>query len=141
MDSRISIQTINWIDLLKWRIENTDFPIRVNVLYEGNISNFWTIKVNILEFVLMVDNFINNAEEHAAKYIEFEFKENTLLVKSDSTSIEESLLEKVFQLGVSTKKNGTGIGLNQIQKSLKKLNMTISARNEDNLVCFEICRG
>lgn len=136
-----SPQTINWIDLLRWRVENTDFPIIVNILDEGNISSFWTIKVNILEFVLMVDNFINNAEEHGAKYIEFEFKDNTLLVKSDSTPIDDNLLEKLFQLGVSTKKNGTGIGLNQIQKSLKKLNMTISVRNENNLVCFEIFRG
>lgn len=136
-----SPQTINWVDLLKWRVENTDFPINVNVLCEGNISKFWTIKVNILEFVLMVDNFINNAEEHGAKYIEFEFKEKTLLIKSDSSAIESDLLEKVFQLGVSTKKNGTGIGLNQIQKSLKKLKMTISVRNENNLVCFEVFRG
>ncbi|MDH1914738.1 ATP-binding protein [Acinetobacter junii] len=136
-----SPQTINWIDLLKWRVENTDFPINVSVLCEGNISKFWTIKVNILEFVLMVDNFINNAEEHGAKYIEFEFKEESLLIKSDSSAIESDLLEKVFQLGVSTKKNGTGIGLNQIQKSLKKLNMNISVRNENNLVCFEVLRG
>lgn len=136
-----SPQTINWVDLLKWRVENTDFPINVNVLCEGNISKFWTIKVNILEFVLMVDNFINNAEEHGAKYIEFEFKEKKLLIKSDSSAIESDLLEKVFQLGVSTKKNGTGIGLNQIQKSLKKLKMTISVRNENNLVCFEVFRG
>lgn len=136
-----SPQTINWIDLLEWRIKNTAFPIKAYVVKKVNNDNPWLIKVNILEFVLMVDNFINNAEEHGAKFIEFEFKDNSLLVKSDSKLIDDNLLEKVFELGVSTKYNGTGIGLNQIEKSLKKLDMSIVVRNEDNLVCFEILKG
>ncbi|WP_447501745.1 ATP-binding protein [Acinetobacter pittii] len=136
-----SPQTINWIDLLEWRIQTTAFPIKAYVVKKVNSDNPWLIKVNILEFVLMVDNFINNAEEHGAKFIEFEFKDNSLLVKSDSKLIDDKLLEKVFELGVSTKHNGTGIGLNQIEKSLRKLNMSINVKNENNLVCFEIFRG
>ncbi|ENW48173.1 ATP-binding protein [Acinetobacter baumannii] len=136
-----SPQTINWIDLLEWRIQTTAFPIKAYVIKKVNNDNPWLIKVNILEFVLMVDNFINNAEEHGAKFIEFEFNDNSLLVKSDSKLIDDKLLEKVFELGVSTKHNGTGIGLNQIEKSLRKLNMSINVKNENNLVCFEIFRG
>lgn len=135
-----SPQTINWIDLLEWRIQNTDFPIKSYIVKNIDNDSAWTIQVNILEFVLMIDNFINNAEEHGAKFIEFEFKEKALLVKSDSKLIDDNLLERIFELGISTKSNGSGIGLNQIQKSLKKLNMDISVRNEDNLVCFEILR-
>lgn len=140
MDAK-SPQTINWIELLEWRIKNTDFPINCYVIKDIDDFSSWTIKVNVLEFVIMVDNFINNAEEHNANFIEFDFKSKSLCIKSDSKLIDDKLLDKVFELGISTKRNGTGIGLNQIEKSLKKLDMSITARNENNLVCFEIVRN
>lgn len=137
MDTK-SPQTLNWIDLLNWHIDNTQFPIQVLTVNETKIQDFWNIKSNVVEYILMVDNFINNAEEHKANSIEFNFTDNALFIRSNSTLIDERNLDKVFDLGFSTKEYGTGIGLNQVKKFLKKINMNVSVSNENNLVCFKV---
>lgn len=133
-----SPQTLSWVDLLSWHIENTQFSIKVSLVDETQKSDIWCVKSNIVEYILMIDNFINNAEEHNASLIEFEFNDNEILVKSNSSAIDENNLEKVFELGFSTKNQGTGIGLSQVKSFLKKVNMSISVTNINSLVCFLI---
>ncbi len=137
MDTK-SPQTLNWIDILNWHIENTEFLIQVNVLDETQDFNIWNIKNNVVEYILMIDNFINNAEEHGASSIEFNFTDVGLFVRSNSTPVSEKNFQNIFELGFSTKKNGTGIGLNQVKKFLRKVNMNILVENVNDLVCFSI---
>lgn len=136
-----SPQTLNWIDLLSWHIKNSQFSIQVNLLDDTKDRNLWNIKSNVVEYILMIDNFINNAEEHKAQFIEFNFTDYDLIVSSDSTPIEKNNFDKIFELGFSTKDGGTGIGLNQVKRFLKKINMDISVDNINDLVCFLIKRG
>ncbi|MGQ1309085.1 sensor histidine kinase [Acinetobacter baumannii] len=133
-----SPQTLSWIQLLNWHISNNQFSIRVNLINQSTDDDKWKIKSNVVEFILMIDNFINNAEEHKASFIEFEFSDDILNIKSDSNPIDPNYLERIFELGFSTKEHGTGIGLSQVKNFLKKMNMSILAYNKDDLVYFQI---
>ncbi|MDS7930632.1 hypothetical protein RMB13_14355 [Acinetobacter sp. V102_4] len=89
-----------------------------------------------------MDNFYNNAFEHGAKFIQYNFvNENELLISSDSQKIPEDLYDKVFELGFSTKDKGTGIGLDQIKGFLSKSKYSIKIENNESLVTFKIYRG
>ena len=56
------------------------------------------------------------------------------------TYARDLLMETIFELGFSTKANGTGIGLSQIKSFLSDVNFQVTAENTNNLVCFTISK-
>jgi signal transduction histidine kinase len=114
--------------------------MKVLCVAEGEESkSAWNIHCNALDLMMMLENFYNNAEEHSATYIQFNFKNTLLEITSNSEPIADENLERVFELGFSTKENGTGIGLDQIRAFLKdKCNLKIRAVNLQNEVNFQI---
>ena len=102
-------------------------------------KSLWNVNCNALELMMLLENFYNNAEEHSATYIQFNFKNNQIDITSNSSPISEDNLERIFELGFSTKENGTGIGLDQIRTFLKdKCKLKIRALNLQNEVNFQI---
>jgi signal transduction histidine kinase len=109
------------------------------VAEDQNSKESWHLNCNALELNMMLENFYTNAVEHSASYLQFNFKKDMLELTSNSTQITPDNFERVFELGFSTKANGTGVGLNQIKTFLKdKCNLKIKALNRDNEVCFQI---
>lgn len=143
-----SPQLINWFDLTKQFAQNKNIAVNNHLPKVICISDSdkdtpeWIINCNALEYTMMLENFYRNAIDHKAKYLQLFFKANSIEVSSDTPAINEEALEKIFELGFSTKKNGTGIGLNQVFHFLKKCRMDISAHNinikNNSEVCFQI---
>ena len=138
-----SAQQINLYRVAEWffseKKEEDKFNIICNVSEPMVIDN-WNIQCKVLDFVMMLENFYNNAKEHNANFIEFIFYSNQITITNDSVAIDESLKQKIFELGFSTKENGTGIGLYQIKQFCKKNNFFIEVENVNNHVVFTISK-
>ncbi|WP_335969037.1 ATP-binding protein [Acinetobacter bereziniae] len=125
-------------EVIEWYISEKKNIFRSLKIIVLNSSNF-NINCNIIELILMLDNFYNNAYEHGADFIQFDFNDtDNLYISSNSVLISKENFTKVFELGFSTKDNGTGIGLNQIKSFLKKSGFDIHISDNQKLVTFEI---
>ncbi|MBX9676146.1 MAG: ATP-binding protein [Methylotenera sp.] len=141
-----SPQTISWVEMVRNFASDKNTPgnrhlpkVTCNT-DDKQAETFWQIKSNAIEFVMMLENFYRNAYEHKATYLEVSFSDDFMEVKSNSTPIDEVNLSKIFELGFSTKGNGTGIGLNQVFNFLTKCKLNIEAQNLKNEVCFRITK-
>jgi signal transduction histidine kinase len=137
-------QLLNWVELArnfaneKNVSSNSHLPKVVCSCESESAETYWHIRANAIELVMMLENFYRNAIEHKATYLQLSFGNESFEVASNSTSIPEENLEKIFELGFSTKTHGTGIGLNQVSNFLKRLKLSIRALNSNNEVCFKI---
>ena len=141
-----SPQLISWIEISKnFAIEknapfNRHMP-KVICTSDGELAeSYWHISSNAIELVMMLENFYRNAYEHKATYLQLVFKNESFEITSNSSLIPEDSLPKVFELGFTTKPQGTGIGLNQVFNFLTKCKLKIQALNFNNEVCFKITK-
>lgn len=139
-------QTLNWHDIAQRFVKDKQSASSVRSLklicssQSEDAIKKWQIRSNAIEVMMMFENFYRNASEHSATFLELLFDQNALVISSDSTLIADTNLEKIFELGFSTKSNGTGIGLNQIREFLKRSKLVIKADNFNNLVRFSISK-
>jgi len=136
-----SAQSINWYEYANWHFEKKDTGRKFKVVCtvdSDQIASQWSVKCKALEYMMMLENFYLNAKEHGGSYLEIAFKKDVVEFNSDSTEINKENFERIFELGFSTKKGGTGIGMNQIKTFLKKVAMTISVNSANNRVEFSI---
>jgi hypothetical protein len=140
-----SASNINWYNFVngfakeKSPKSNENLMKVLCVAEDEESKSAWSIHCNALDLMMMLENFYNNAEEHSATYMQFNFKNTQIEITSNSEPITHDNLERIFELGFSTKENGTGIGLDQIRTFLKdKCNLKIKAINLQNEVNFQI---
>lgn len=136
---------INWYEITDWYLNKggrrsyyDNFKSSCNIAVEDEKQ--WLIDSSHTDLVMMIENFYRNAYEHGASFIDFTYYEKFLEITSDSELIDEPLMETIFELGFSTKANGTGIGLSQIKSFLSDVNFQVTAENTNNLVCFTISK-
>lgn len=108
--------------------KNKIIDSKVNITNIKNISDKFIKKIRPLEITTLIDNFIQNAEKADAKQISFTCKveENDLLllIEDDGKGIEEEKIKHIFELGYTTT-DGSGIGLFNVQSTIKKMNGSI----------------
>ena len=128
-------------EIIEWySSEKKNIFKSLNIVILNNYA--FNINCNIVELILMLDNFYNNAFEHGAGFIQFDFDNNdSLYISSDSEVIKKENFTRVFELGFSTKETGTGIGLNQIKIFLEKSGYNIRILDNSELVTFQIYKG
>lgn len=139
---------INWYEITDWYLDKggrrTYYPnYEANSHLDldpklGNDKSIWLIDSSHLELVMMIENLYRNAYEHGATFIDFTFKDDAIQIVSNSRPIEETILDSIFDLGFSTKPNGTGVGLSQTKQFLEDVGLNISVFNRDGLVHFNI---
>lgn len=97
-------------------------------------------KVEIFDLGVLLDNFINNAAERNASFIKVEFHDHSseLHIISDTGPIEILPSEDIFKLGVTSKKNGTGIGMFLVKEICEEFGWNISVSTYENIVDFTI---
>lgn len=139
-----SPQLVDWYEISKQftqdkKSSSNNQPPKVICAVDGELArSAWKIRSDALQLVMMLENFYRNAKEHGATHLQIMFKIDSLEISSDSTPIGEDNLNKVFELGFTTKPTGTGIGLNQVYIFLNRFGLKISALNLNNEVCFRI---
>ena len=101
---------------------------------------------------VVLDDLISNSEKAGATLIEIEMSNTSggilkILFSDNGIGITEQFLkdekskEKIFDLGITTTKGGSGIGMNSVREGLKSMNGAIKLLG-NNLklegACFEI---
>jgi Histidine kinase-, DNA gyrase B-, and HSP90-like ATPase len=115
--------------------------LKVTCVQHQNVSaDVWMANIKIIDYLMALDNFYMNAKEHEAKYLNIEFESDRILFQSDSKPIAKENLERIFELGFSTKRNGTGIGMDQIKYFFNKAGFNIQALHDTKQVCFEVTK-
>ncbi|MFQ9320643.1 MAG: ATP-binding protein [Enterococcus durans] len=112
-------------------------PLNKRRLIKREVSNEPYIgKVDVFEFGVLLDNIIQNAKDRSAKYIKVVFDDISKELKfiSDTGPITLEPIDKIFELGVTTKVDGTGIGMYLVKEISKKNNWSVSAENNGNVV-------
>lgn len=137
-----SKQSINWYHQTQLYVANRKkqtygLKVTCNIKDDLFINN-WQKKCDILQFHIALDNFYQNAREHEAQFLDILFEENQIIFSSDSNHIEDIHLKHIFNLGYSTKPNGTGIGLYQIKNFFDKNGCDISIEQPNQVVKFII---
>ena len=105
----------------------------ISKITEGNIeikfketkqSNKFKITFKPIDIAIIIDNLISNAKKAGATKILFTIenkKDKTILTVLDNGSgINSKIKDEIFNLGFSTTKNGSGIGLYHIKELLNK---------------------
>lgn len=109
--------------------KNKIIDSRVNIVNIKNISDKFIKKIRPLEITTLIDNFIQNAEKADAKQIAFTCKveegDLLLVVEDDGKGIEKEKIKHIFELGYTTT-DGSGIGLFNVQSTIKKMNGSIN---------------
>lgn len=85
-------------------------------------------------------NSVQAQKENVFIGIDVSHNENQVVVKifDHGTGIDKNLIDKIFEPFVSTKNEGTGLGLSVVKQILDKHNAKISARNLEQGAEFEI---
>jgi len=138
-----SSQAINWFEYAKWHFDNKRPSKKFKVICsieDKSFSKLWLVESKALEYVMMLENFYINAKQHGGSYLEVIFRKDEIEFSSDTEEVNEGFFDKIFELGFTTKEDGTGIGLHQIKSFLNKHDLTIEAKNSGGGVCFKVSK-
>jgi signal transduction histidine kinase len=118
----------------------------------NNLSAVLVKKFSVLDMSVVLDDLISNSEKAGAILIEIEMSNTSegilkILFSDNGIGITEQFLkdekskEKIFDLGITTTKGGSGIGMNLVREGLKSMNGTIKLLGNNfklSGACFEI---
>ncbi|MEY8462397.1 ATP-binding protein [Streptococcus merionis] len=98
------------------------------------------IEVDVFEFAVLLDNLITNAADNGADEINFSFEDDTstLLISSDTAPIKIQPVQDIFELGISSKEYGTGVGLYIVKEICDEYGWGINVEEKEKYVIFKI---
>ena len=120
-----------------------DNPIEI----KRNDNKEFKTKINIVEYGIVLDNLLSNADKAGARkmIIEINSSDNCELLFSDDgkgvNDFFQNNSKKMFDLGVSSTKNGSGIGLYSARTLLKNMGAEILFEGNNVILkgaCFKI---
>lgn len=134
----IGKQTIELKNYIRSYLENANLSrgeIQIKIGSEPLMA-----KVEIFDLGVLLDNFIMNAAERNANFIKVEFNDQSseIHIISDTGPIEIEPNEDIFKLGVTSKKNGTGIGMFLVKEICEEFGWDITVSSHENIVDFTI---
>ena len=136
-----------YIDIYSDIYPRSELEFKIN-----NSSALLVKKFSVLDMSVVLDDLISNSEKAGANLIEIEMSNPSegilkILFSDNGNGIAEQFItdekskEKIFDLGITTTKGGSGIGMNSVREGLKSMNGTIKLLG-NNLklsgACFEI---
>lgn len=136
-ESFSNFERIELKSYIKSYVDNLiDDTVKLNVnLGTGELYQ----NINVYDFGTLLDNLIINAQDQNAKDIHIYFDENnkTMHFSSDTGPISIEPIENIFNIGVSSKRRGTGLGMYICQQICKDFNWKISVHQlNNNIVDF-----
>ena len=97
--------------------------------------------INVYDFGTLLDNLIINAQDLNSKDRDIFFDEDNKIMHftSDTGPIDIEPIENIFNIGVTSKRRGTGLGMYICQQICKDFNWEISVQQlKNNVVDFQI---
>lgn len=99
-------------------------------------------RVHIFNLGVIIDNLIINALDQNASYVKFLFddNQNQLRILTDSGPISDIFSDpnEIFELGKTSKANGTGVGMYIVKTFCKNLKWDITIARNEKIIEFVI---
>lgn len=96
-------------------------------------------EINIFDFGVVLDNLLINAIAFDATEVTVFMEDGKLNLLFDSGPIEVTPIDKIFELGFSTKDDGNGMGMYIVKQIIEEFGWSIAAKNlVNNMVQFVI---
>lgn len=97
-------------------------------------------EINIFDFGIILDNIVLNATEMSVETINIYSEDNIIIsIVTDTGPIKVEPIERIFDLGFTTKNYGSGMGMFIVRQIIEEFGWSISVENlKNNLVEFKI---
>ena len=138
-ESFSNLENIELKSYLKSYVDNL-IDDTVNVKISLGVGKLYQ-NINVYDFGTLLDNLIINAQERNAKELHIFFNEDNKIMHftSDTGPIDIVPIENIFNIGVTSKRRGTGLGMYICQQICKDFNWKISVHQlNNNIVDFQI---
>lgn len=138
-ESFSNLENIELKSYLKSYVDNL-IDDTVNVKVSLGVGKLYQ-NINVYDFGTLLDNLIINAQERNAKELHIFFNEDNKIMHftSDTGPIDIDPIENIFNIGVTSKRRGTGLGMYICQQICKDFNWKISVHQlNNNIVDFQI---
>ncbi len=133
------------IELKSYLLSYLKYAASKKIKLNTNFGDGRVVKeINIYDFGVLIDNLILNAAERDATTIDVSFKQDNtgFTFTSDTGPIDIKPVENIFKLGVSSKDDGSGMGLYLCSEICKEFGWLLSVDELlGNLVRFNIDFG
>ncbi len=122
------VQKVDVVQFIKEYIDTYSFAYKgkIDIYCKGQAK--FISRLSILDLSIVIDNLISNSQKAGAKKIEIEFqkhdKELFVLFHDNGDGLDLDIFpepEVVFNLGVKSEIEGSGIGLYSIKKKMKEM--------------------
>ena len=104
-----------------------NYAVSINeIQFNNQFSDSFVRKISILDLSVILDNLISNSKKAGANkiYVDFKKSNGRLFVdfSDDGAGVDDFLLKNnsLFEVGITNRRGGSGIGLNTIRETLRK---------------------
>lgn len=112
--------------------DNKTIDTQIKIINIPETDKIYQTTLKPLEITTMIDNFIQNSQKAKATKIIFNFfiedEYLILTIEDDGCGIEETYFDEIFKLGYTTT-NGSGIGLFNINETIKRMKGSIKVES------------
>lgn len=136
-NTKVKKQRININSYIMTYFENIADTSNLNVEIKINEDIEVMQDIDVFDLGVLIDNIVINAQDHGATKLSVSVTEKQLVFTSNTPAIKTTPINKIFELGYSTKDKGLGMGLYIVQQIASQFGWTHSVQNlTDNLVAF-----
>ncbi len=91
-------------------------------------------------WLIVMQNILDNAIRYAKSKIVIKVAKNKFSISNDGKHIDEKTLPKIFNAYEKSMDGRFGLGMSIVKRTVDLFGYDIKAINEDDGVCFEICK-
>lgn len=136
-------QRINWYEQARWFVDEKNLltkRIKITLIDNAERLENWDVTCHVIGLQMMLENFYQNSRDQKATYLNIEFFDEKIVIENNSGPIRSDDKEKILELGYTTKPNGTGIGMYQVNKFLIKYGFSLSIEAKEEIIRFIIAK-
>lgn len=117
--------------------------LKITLWLDNNSTSVveWNEMIDVYDISVLIDNMISNVFDLDGSFFDIKFTRNgnrEIIFYSDTPHVLDYDKQRIFNLGYSTKTNGTGIGLYHIKEIVENCDWQIEVHNVLNGVEFRI---
>jgi signal transduction histidine kinase len=122
------VRKVNVAQYIREYIETYSYAYtgKIKITFQGEAS--FDTRISVLDLSIVIDNLISNSQKAGAKKIEIEVKKSgknlDVLFHDDGRGVSKEFFvspKSIFELGVKSNVEGSGIGLYTVKKKMKEM--------------------
>jgi len=131
-DETVDITSLLKDSVKKYKVQRPDLKFKLEIGDENILRGTYDIWKSV------IDNMFGNFIVYADKEVRVSIKDNKITFYNDGPNIEDNLINDIFTQYKKGNKGKFGLGLSIVKQSLNLYKYTITVKNEEKGVLFEI---